>query len=29
MRVAPHQAVIAIMVVGQVPCKEDFMGVIR
>ncbi|KAG1250415.1 hypothetical protein G6F68_012816 [Rhizopus microsporus] len=29
IRVAPHQATIAIMVVGETPCKEDFMGVIR
>ncbi|CAO3644708.1 unnamed protein product [Mucor fragilis] len=29
VRVSPHQAVIAIMVVGDIPCKEDFMGVIR
>lgn len=29
IRVAPHQAVIAIMVVGDSPCKEDFMGAIR
>ncbi|KAG2193092.1 hypothetical protein INT46_011882 [Mucor plumbeus] len=29
IRVAPHQAVIAIMVVGDIPCKEDFMGVVR
>ncbi|KAI9260810.1 hypothetical protein BY458DRAFT_259204 [Sporodiniella umbellata] len=29
IRVAPHQATIAIMVVGETPCKEDFMGAIR
>ncbi|RCI07198.1 hypothetical protein CU098_013940 [Rhizopus stolonifer] len=29
IRVAPHQATIAIMVVGESPCKEDFLGVIR
>ncbi|KAI9469770.1 MAG: hypothetical protein EXX96DRAFT_587382 [Benjaminiella poitrasii] len=29
IRVAPHQAAIAIMVVGDMPCKEDFMGVVR
>ncbi|KAI8881263.1 hypothetical protein K501DRAFT_253439 [Backusella circina FSU 941] len=29
IRVAPHQAVIAIMVVGDSPCKEDFLGAIR
>ncbi|KAI8096980.1 uncharacterized protein BX664DRAFT_325327 [Halteromyces radiatus] len=29
IRVNPHQAIVAIMVVGDVPCKEDFMGAIR
>ncbi|KAI8378095.1 hypothetical protein EDC96DRAFT_493615 [Choanephora cucurbitarum] len=29
IRVSPHQAVIAIMVVGDMTCKEDFMGIIR
>ncbi|KAI9314963.1 hypothetical protein BX666DRAFT_1861761 [Dichotomocladium elegans] len=29
IRVAPHQAVIAIMVVGDTPCKEDFLGAVR
>ncbi|KAI8971801.1 hypothetical protein BDF20DRAFT_886519 [Mycotypha africana] len=29
VRIQPLQAVIAIMVVGNIPCKEDFMGVIR
>ncbi|KAI8377554.1 uncharacterized protein BYT42DRAFT_546231 [Radiomyces spectabilis] len=29
IRVNPHQAVVAIMVVNDVPCKEDFMGAIR
>ncbi|SAL95264.1 hypothetical protein [Absidia glauca] len=29
IRVNPHQATVAIMVVGNVPCKEDFTGAIR
>ncbi|KAI9303263.1 hypothetical protein BJ944DRAFT_165743 [Cunninghamella echinulata] len=29
IRVNPHQATVAIMVVGDSSCKEDFMGVIR
>ncbi|KAL0074359.1 hypothetical protein J3Q64DRAFT_1772390 [Phycomyces blakesleeanus] len=29
IRVSPMQAVVAIMVVGEVPCKEDFVGSIR
>ncbi|KAG0175644.1 hypothetical protein DFQ28_006592 [Apophysomyces sp. BC1034] len=29
IRVDPQRAVIAIMVVGETPCKEDFMGSIR
>ncbi|ORE11239.1 hypothetical protein BCV72DRAFT_114603 [Rhizopus microsporus var. microsporus] len=29
IRVAPHQAMIAIMIVDNAPCKEDFMGIIR
>ncbi|KAL1936097.1 hypothetical protein VTP01DRAFT_231 [Rhizomucor pusillus] len=29
IRVSPHTAVIAIMVVGDTPCREDFLGSIR
>ncbi|KAI8986054.1 hypothetical protein BDB01DRAFT_787523 [Pilobolus umbonatus] len=29
IRVAPHQATVAIMIVDDIPCKEDFMGIIR
>ncbi|KAG2228356.1 hypothetical protein INT45_011148 [Circinella minor] len=29
IRVAPHSALIAIMVVGDTPCREDFAGTIR